>query len=165
MTHGYSNGNPLDPIQEGHVMLNFPGEVPSLPGMPPEKGRWVLIAAGLVINLCLGTVYAWSVFVHPLTDYFTTHLGQTVTANDVLMPYSVILAVFAITMALTGSYVETHGPRKITIARVYPDRPRLAARVNGLIHPNAFRHVRGDRGHRYRDCVRCNGRRCGPVVP
>jgi MFS family permease len=83
--------------------------------MPLEKGRWVLVVAGLVINLCLGAVYSWSVFVNPLTDYFSRDLGQTVTANDVLMPYSVILAVFAVTMALTGKYVETHGPRNITI--------------------------------------------------
>jgi len=75
----------------------------------------MLIASGLVINLCLGTTYAWSVFVNPLTEYFTIHLGQTVTANDVLMPFSLILAVFAITMALTGKYVETHGPRNVTI--------------------------------------------------
>jgi len=84
-------------------------------GMPPEKGRWMLVTAGLIINLCLGTVYSWSVFVSPLTDYFTTALGQTVTANEVLLPYSVILAVFAVTMALTGRFVETHGPGKITV--------------------------------------------------
>ena len=97
-------------------MLNsLAGEIPSLSGMPLEKGRWMLIASGLVINLCLGTTYAWSVFVDPLTEYFTMHLGQTVTANDVLMPFSLILAVFAITMALTGKYVETHGPRNVTI--------------------------------------------------
>ncbi len=96
-------------------MLNSPaGEVPSLLGMSLERGRWVLIASGLVINLCLGTTYAWSVFVNPLIDYFT-NLGQTVTANEVLMPFSLILAVFAITMALTGNLVETHGPWKATI--------------------------------------------------
>jgi OFA family oxalate/formate antiporter-like MFS transporter len=91
------------------------GEVSTLLGMPLEKGRWGLVGVGLVINLCLGTVYSWSVFVNPLTEYFSVTLGQAVTTNDVLMPYSVILAVFAITMALTGKYVETHGPRKITI--------------------------------------------------
>jgi OFA family oxalate/formate antiporter-like MFS transporter len=91
------------------------GEVPSLARMPPEKGRWVLVGVGLIINLCLGAVYSWSVFVNPLTDYFSMNLGQTVTANEVLLPYSVILAVFAVTMALTGKYVETHGPRKTTI--------------------------------------------------
>jgi OFA family oxalate/formate antiporter-like MFS transporter len=92
------------------------GEGSTLVGMPLEKGRWVLVAAGLVINLCLGTVYSWSVFVNPITEYFSVTLGQVVNANDVLLPYSVILAVFAITMALTGRYVETHGPRKVTIA-------------------------------------------------
>lgn len=91
------------------------GDGASLFGMPPEKGRWMLIISGLVINLCLGTVYSWSVFVHPLTDYFTTTLGQVITANEVLLPYSVILFVFAITMALTGRFVETHGPGKITV--------------------------------------------------
>jgi OFA family oxalate/formate antiporter-like MFS transporter len=90
-------------------------EVPTLLGMPLEKGRWVLVVAGLIINLCLGAVYSWSVFVNPLAGYFSSDLGQHVSANDVLLPYSVILAVFAVTMALTGKYVETHGPRTITI--------------------------------------------------
>ncbi len=97
-------------------MQDRPAEEPSLFGMHPGNGRWMLVIFGLVINLCLGTVYSWSVFVHPLTEYFTTTLGQTITANEVLLPYSVILAVFAVTMALTGKYVETHGPITITIA-------------------------------------------------
>ncbi len=84
-------------------------------GMPPENRRWLLVVSGLIINLCLGAVYSWSIFVHPLTDYFETNLGQAVTANEVLLPYSVILALFAITMALTGRYVEAHGPAKVTI--------------------------------------------------
>jgi MFS transporter, OFA family, oxalate/formate antiporter len=91
------------------------GEVPSLLDMPPEKGRWVLVASCLIINLCLGTTYSWSVFVNPLTEYFTTDLGQVVTLNAVLMPFSLFLAVFALTMALTGTWVETRGPRNVTI--------------------------------------------------
>jgi OFA family oxalate/formate antiporter-like MFS transporter len=90
-------------------------EVPSLFGMPLEKGRWVLIASGLIINLCLGSIYAWSVFVEPLTDYFTGELGQAVSANDILMPFSVFLAVFAITMPFTGKIIDTYGPRNVTI--------------------------------------------------
>jgi MFS transporter, OFA family, oxalate/formate antiporter len=97
-------------------MHDSPGsKVPLLLGMPLEKGRWGLIVCGLVINLCLGTIYSWSVFVNPLTDYFSTNLGQSVTANEVLMPFSLFLAVFAVTMALTGTYVETRGPREVTI--------------------------------------------------
>ena len=51
-------------------------------GMDAEKGRWALILLGMIINLCLGSVYAWSVFVGPLTTYFTKDLGQAVTAIE-----------------------------------------------------------------------------------
>jgi len=83
--------------------------------MPLEKGRWVLVALCLVINLWLGSIYAWSVFVEPLTDYFTRTLGQAVSANDILMPFSVFLAVFAITMPFTGKIIDKYGPRNVTI--------------------------------------------------
>ena len=84
-------------------------------GMPAEKGRWVLVILGMIINLCLGSVYAWSVFVGPLTNYFSKELGQSVTANEILLPFSVFLAFFAIAMPFTGKYIEKYGPRNITI--------------------------------------------------
>jgi MFS family permease len=90
-------------------------EVTSLLGMPLAKGRWGLVASGLIINLWLGSIYAWSVFVKPLTDYYTNELGQAVTANDILMPFSVFLAVFAITMPFTGRIIDNYGPRNVTI--------------------------------------------------
>ncbi|MCK9592258.1 MAG: OFA family MFS transporter [Methanoregula sp.] len=84
-------------------------------GMEAEKGRWGLIIFGMLINLCLGTIYSWSVFVTPLTSYFTKTLNQAVTASDVLLPFSVFLAFFAITMPFAGKYIEKYGPRNITI--------------------------------------------------
>lgn len=83
--------------------------------MAPEKGRWILVGIGLVINLCLGSIYSWSVFVQPLTNYFTTTLGRPVSANEVLLPFSVFLAFFAIAMPLTGKYLDLWGPRRITM--------------------------------------------------
>jgi len=85
-------------------------------GMPLEKGRWGLVASGLIINLWMGSIYAWSVFVGPLTDYYTGELGQAVTANDILMPFSVFLAVFALTMPFTGKVIDRYGPRNVTIS-------------------------------------------------
>jgi len=84
-------------------------------GMETERGRWVLVILGMLINLCLGTIYSWSVFVSPLTDYFKKDLGLAVTANDVLLPFSVFLLFFAITMAFAGKYIEKYGPRNVTI--------------------------------------------------
>ena len=43
----------------------------SIMGMEAERGRWILVILGMIINLCLGTIYSWSVFVGPLTNYFT----------------------------------------------------------------------------------------------
>jgi MFS transporter, OFA family, oxalate/formate antiporter len=91
------------------------GPVPSLFGMPVEKGRWGFVVLGLVINMCLGSVYAWSVFVEPLTDYYAGELGLAVTANEILMPFSVVLAVFAVTMPFTGKIIDRYGPRNVTI--------------------------------------------------
>ena len=83
--------------------------------MPLKKGRWVLVALCLVMNLCLGSIYAWSVFVGPLTEYFTSGLGLSVTANEILLPFSLILAVFALTMPFTGPIIDRYGPRNVTI--------------------------------------------------
>jgi len=85
-------------------------------GIDAEKGRWILVFLGMAINLCLGSVYSWSVFVGPLTEYFTQTLGQAVTASEILMPFSVFLACFAIAMPLTGKYLDIYGPRKIIMA-------------------------------------------------
>jgi uncharacterized membrane protein YedE/YeeE len=91
------------------------GKGPALFGLPPERGRWVFVLIGLVINLCLGSIYAWSVFVEPLTAHFSG-LGQVVTANDVLLPFSVYLIVLALTMPFTGRIIDVLGPRNATIA-------------------------------------------------
>ena len=89
----------------------------SLFGMPREKGRWVFVVLGLIINLWLGTIYAWSIFVEPLTEYFTGSLGLAVTASDVLMPFTVYLVSIALVMPFTGRIIiDTLGPRNGAIA-------------------------------------------------
>lgn len=77
--------------------------------------RWSLVIIGLLINVCLGSIYSWSVFVGPLTRYFTESLGQQVTASEVLLPFSVFLAFFAIAMPFAGRYIDKWGPRKVAI--------------------------------------------------
>ncbi|NPV61160.1 MAG: OFA family MFS transporter [Methanotrichaceae archaeon] len=81
----------------------------------PPGGRWLYVILGTIIMLCLGSVYSWSVFVKPLTDYFTA-MGQTVSANDVLLPFSIFLATFSVAMVFTGKYIEKFGPRKVAMA-------------------------------------------------
>ena len=34
--------------------------------LPAERGRWLLIPLCMVVQLCLGTVYSWSIFRKPV---------------------------------------------------------------------------------------------------
>lgn len=78
-------------------------------GMKAESGRWVFVILGLIINLCLGSIYAWSVFRKPLEDYFN------VGATESLLPYILFLAFFAALMPITGPFLDKYGPRWVTI--------------------------------------------------
>ncbi|MGA9097310.1 MAG: OFA family MFS transporter [Methanotrichaceae archaeon] len=81
-------------------------------------GRWALVGSGLIIMLCLGAIYAYSLFSGALKTYYTDPvskggLGLTVSALDMQLPFIVFLAFFAITMPLMGKYIEQYGPKKV----------------------------------------------------
>jgi len=78
-------------------------------GMPAEKGRWVFVLLGLVINISLGSVYAWSVFRKPLESLF--YAGATESG----MPFMFFLAFFALLMPFAGGYLDKYGPRTVTM--------------------------------------------------
>ncbi|MDW7760580.1 MAG: OFA family MFS transporter [Acidobacteriota bacterium] len=76
-------------------------------GMNPRSGRWVFIALGLGVSICLGAVYAYSVFKTPLEDLF----GASATQSN--LPFMVFLAVFALFTFIAGRFVEVFGPRRV----------------------------------------------------
>ncbi|MCR4392396.1 MAG: OFA family MFS transporter [Candidatus Acetothermia bacterium] len=78
-------------------------------GMPAEKGRWLFVGCGLLANVCLGAVYAFSVFRKPLEELWG------IKASESGLPFMVFLAVFALGMAFAGGLVERWGPRKTGI--------------------------------------------------
>lgn len=78
-------------------------------GMAPEKGRWLFVVAGFFINICLGSVYAYSVFRNPVQKLFQT------SAFDSGAPFMVFLAFFAILMFFGGRLLSTLGPKKVGI--------------------------------------------------
>src|SRR3712207_2685181 len=77
-------------------------------GLPAEKGRWLLIPLGITVLLCLGTVYSWSIFRKPLEKLFN------IGATESLLPFSVLLVVFALVMPITGFYIDRVGSRVVT---------------------------------------------------
>jgi OFA family oxalate/formate antiporter-like MFS transporter len=84
-------------------------------GMPAESGRWVLVIVGMIIQLCLGAIYAYGVVRVPLLAYFKS-LGLAPTAMDMTWPFIVFLLFFALTMPLAGPYIQKLGPKKVCMA-------------------------------------------------
>lgn len=69
--------------------------------------RWTVVAGALIVQVILGTVYAFSVFVKPLEIEF----GWSRTATQ--WAFSLALATFAITMIPAGRLQDRLGPRKV----------------------------------------------------
>ena len=69
--------------------------------------RWTVIAGGLIVQIILGTVYAFSVFVKPLESAMGWNRSTTQWA------FSVALATFAVTMIPAGRLQDRIGPRKV----------------------------------------------------
>ncbi|MFB2938718.1 OFA family MFS transporter [Aerosakkonemataceae cyanobacterium BLCC-F154] len=77
-------------------------------GMIPEQGRWLYVPLGLIVLLCLGTVYSWSIFRKPLET------ALNIGATESLLPFTVLLVVFAILMPVTGFFIDKYGCRTVT---------------------------------------------------
>lgn len=76
-------------------------------GQPAEKGRWFYVVLGLLLLLCLGTVYSWSIFRKPLEDLFQ------ISATESLLPFTVFLVLYSMLMPVAGFYIQKFGPTKI----------------------------------------------------
>ncbi|MDX9701521.1 MAG: OFA family MFS transporter [Candidatus Auribacterota bacterium] len=75
--------------------------------MPQQKvmNRWIVVIGALGIQLCLGSLYAWSIFVNPLKHQY----GYTTTQAQAI--FSTTLAVFAFAMIFAGRLQDKFGPR------------------------------------------------------
>lgn len=70
-----------------------------------ESKRWGIAAAAVVMQLCLGTVYAWSVFKKPL---ISAHgWGETQTQ----LTFMIFMFVIGCAAAFGGTLVDKKGPR------------------------------------------------------
>lgn len=79
-------------------------------GLPAASGRWLFVILGLIMNVCLGAVYAYSIFLKPVRDAF-----PGASAFQANLPFMVFLAFFAVLMFFGGRLMEKMGPRKMGI--------------------------------------------------
>lgn len=85
---------------------------------PPGYNRWLVPPAALAIHLCIGQVYAFSVFNLPMTRL----LGVTQSApddwklTDIGWIFSIAIAFLGLSAAFLGRWVEEGGPRRSMLA-------------------------------------------------
>ena len=74
------------------------------PGAQPHLNRWWHVVGGLSMNLALGTLYAWSVFVAPLEKEFGWKRAQTSNV------FTIAVVVFALSFIVAGRLQDKFGP-------------------------------------------------------
>jgi OFA family oxalate/formate antiporter-like MFS transporter len=75
--------------------------------------KWLVVLGAVLIQLCLGAIYAWSAFTADLTRAIAKggQFGFTATQSQAI--FSVGLAVFAVVMVLAGRWQAKVGPRLV----------------------------------------------------
>ncbi len=74
--------------------------------------RWFVVAGAILIQLCLGAIYAWSVFTTSLKAS-PTDGGYGFTATQTQWIFSAGLATFAFVMLFAGRWQAKVGPRTV----------------------------------------------------
>ena len=84
----------------------------------PGFRRWLVPPAALAIHLCIGQIYAYSVFNRPLTQIIgiTESSDQDWTLTTLGWIFSIALFTLGASAALFGKWLERVGPRKAMFA-------------------------------------------------
>ncbi len=77
--------------------------------------RWLVVVGALLIQLCLGAIYAWSVFTPELRKAVADG-GFGFSATQTQVVFAVGLATFAVVMVLAGRWQARSGPRIVALS-------------------------------------------------
>ena len=76
----------------------------------PVPNRWLIAAAGVVMQIALGAVYAWSVFRIPLTQAF----GWTI--SQITLTFTIAILILGFAAFAGGIWMRHAGPRQVGLA-------------------------------------------------
>lgn len=84
-----------------------PDSVEAPAGERPGRLRYPL--CGTLMMLCLGNIYAWSVFRNPLMEAYGWTMAQAT------LPFQILIAVFSLSMIFAGRWQDKAGPRPVAL--------------------------------------------------
>lgn len=80
------------------------------------KKRWIVLITSCLMNLCIGSLYAWSVFSTPMAEHLTLIGHKTVTVGDLAIIFTVANSVGPVTLISGGFFNDRFGPRWVVFA-------------------------------------------------
>jgi OFA family oxalate/formate antiporter-like MFS transporter len=84
-------------------------EVPVTPPLAAPANRWTIAIAGILIQIALGAVYAWSVFRVPLSKQF----GWSI--SDVTLTFTIAILALGFAAFFGGLWISKQGPRVVAM--------------------------------------------------
>ncbi len=72
--------------------------------------RWGVLISGVIINLCIGSAYAWSVFQKPLIAMFNW------TTSEASLAFTLSLSLVPFAMIAAGKIQDQKGPKFVVLA-------------------------------------------------
>ena len=84
---------------------------------PPNYNRWRVPVASVAIHLCIGSVYAWSIYNPSLTRVYgvVTSAGEDWSLSEVVWVFTVAIVFLGLAAAFAGKWLESVGPRKVGV--------------------------------------------------
>jgi MFS family permease len=87
----------------------------------PGFNRWLVPPASVAIHLCIGSVYAWSIFNPPLMKVYgvAASSADDWTLKQVAGTFTVAIVFLGLSAAFAGKWLEKVGPRKVGTAAAF----------------------------------------------
>ncbi len=84
---------------------------------PANYNRWRVPFSSVAIHLCIGSVYAWSIYNPPLTRVFgvATSSADDWNLGEVVWIFTVAIVFLGLAAAFAGRWLEKVGPRKVGV--------------------------------------------------
>ena len=83
----------------------------------PGYNRWRVPIASILIHLCIGSVYAWSIYNPHLTriNGVVTSAGDDWSLSEVVWVFTVAIVFLGLAAAFAGKWLEQVGPRMVGV--------------------------------------------------
>ncbi len=84
---------------------------------PADYNRWLVPLSSVAIHLCIGSVYAWSIYNPSLTRVFgvVTSAADDWNLSEVVWVFTVAIVCLGLSAAFAGRWLERVGPRKVGV--------------------------------------------------